>query len=224
MKNKLEVTKISIQALADKFFTVPNTIIRLCKKMDYVGFSELKNTLRAELSLMDTMEHEEDCCHHIINIKKTIDLMDYELLEKINILMAKSSRTVFFTLGDNVNIIQGAIKELSLQSKHILFHPLKHDVLYDLTTFTSQDILFLVSLSGSNPELIELATLAKAKGAKVIALTHFENNPLQKVADLHLYCYAPQVNVYNYNVTDKTPLLLVLRALTENFWHLRGAY
>lgn len=39
----------SVQKVAEDLFTVPNTIVRLSKKLGYKGFSDLKFSLRAEL-------------------------------------------------------------------------------------------------------------------------------------------------------------------------------
>ncbi len=45
-KNKDKVLSQSIQDTAEQLYTVPNTIVRLSKKLGYNGFSELKFELK----------------------------------------------------------------------------------------------------------------------------------------------------------------------------------
>ncbi len=224
IKYKPEIVNISIKDLAAKFFTVPNTIVRLAKKLDYSGFVELKNAIKAELSEADYIEYDNQRYGHNINIQKTLDLIDYQLLDKLSTLIVKSHTTLIFTLGDNIRVTQGVIKEASLMAHNIEFCTYPHDTRYKLEFFTPQDVLFLISFSGYKPEVLEFAKIAKEKGAQVIALTHFSENELQKLADYSLYCFSPPLVINNFNMIDKTPLLLVLRALTENIWRKTGLY
>ncbi|MDD9323444.1 MurR/RpiR family transcriptional regulator, partial [Pediococcus acidilactici] len=47
--HQAEVVNMKIVTLAERFFTVPNTITRFCRKLGYGGFTELKVELRHEL-------------------------------------------------------------------------------------------------------------------------------------------------------------------------------
>jgi len=49
-----------------------------------------------------------------------------------------------------------------------------------------QDCLWALSTSGSSPNVIKAAKLAKKLGAKVIAFTGRKNSPLEKIADVCL--------------------------------------
>lgn len=218
-KHKPQVVKLSIKALANKFFTVPNTILRLSKKMGYDGFSELKNSLKAELSQSDYISYENERQGYSLNIKKTLNLIDYEMLDRIVDHIHKARRIIFYGVGDTISICQIAVKELSLKNPNVTFclHP--HDMIYTLHTVTEHDILFLVSLSGETKSILEIAELAHSKNCQIVSLTHIQENSLEKLATYHLYCYSPTIKVNDFNVTDKTPLLLVLRALTEHYWN-----
>ncbi|XOS93558.1 MurR/RpiR family transcriptional regulator [Brevibacillus laterosporus] len=50
LKNKEEAVNLSIQNLAAKHFTVPNTITRLSKKLGYEGYSQMKISLKEEIN------------------------------------------------------------------------------------------------------------------------------------------------------------------------------
>ncbi|WP_188404349.1 hypothetical protein [Fictibacillus barbaricus] len=63
---------------------------------------------------------------------------------------------------------------------------------------------------------------SQKRGVRLISLTHFNNNFLQDHAEVNLYCYSPAKKLNEYNVTDKTPVMLVLRALAEYYWQAHG--
>lgn len=51
LKHKEEVSQTKIVILSQKFYTVPNTITRFCKKLGYDNFSEFKINLKQELAI-----------------------------------------------------------------------------------------------------------------------------------------------------------------------------
>ncbi|KPD00994.1 hypothetical protein LR69_00775 [Geobacillus sp. BCO2] len=70
--------------------------------------------------------------------------------------------------------------------------------------------------------MLEAVAAAKQNGAFVISLTHFCPNSLADLADFRLYCWAPKQLLNKYDVTDRTSLYLVLRALSERYWRTYG--
>lgn len=67
---------------------------------------------------------------------------------------------------------------------------------------------------------MEMVEEAKKREITTISLTHFTRNPLQKMAQINLYCYAPRKELNGYNVTDHTPVMIVLQALSQIYWKL----
>ena len=49
-----------------------------------------------------------------------------------------------------------------------------------------KDLLFAISSSGSTKEILDCATLARGRGARVVALTNFAKSPLTEMADFVL--------------------------------------
>ena len=47
-KNKEHISDLKITYLARQFYTYPNTITRLCHKLGYTGFSDLKSSIKNE--------------------------------------------------------------------------------------------------------------------------------------------------------------------------------
>lgn len=48
LENMERIMTMSIQSLAENVYTVPNTIVRLSRKIGYDGFSHMKNAIKNE--------------------------------------------------------------------------------------------------------------------------------------------------------------------------------
>lgn len=78
-------------------------------------------------------------------------------------------------------------------------------------------VFFFISVSGQTQAILNMAELAKAQGHKVISLTNLRDNPLAKIADIALYFYTT-IEYYDKNeVTDKTPLMIIMRSLFRRY-------
>lgn len=214
LKNKEESVTLSIQYLAMKLYTVPNTITRLSKKLGYDGYSQMKISLKEEIQ--QEAEPSEDSL--TFNINKTIDLIDQDKLALITKMIQEVRRVLFFAVGDTAPFCEMMVKNLKVVGKHAEYYYHRHEMLHEVKHLETIDVLFLISLSGETPQVLDIAELAKQRGVRLISLTHFNQNSLQQMADVNLFCYSPDKKFNEYNITDKTPVMLVLQALAEFYW------
>ncbi|MCM3214546.1 MurR/RpiR family transcriptional regulator [Niallia taxi] len=214
LQNKKDFTTDSIQTSANALYTVPNTITRLSKKLGYDSFSHLKNSMKDELQAGELSEQH----HSLAFIKKTYDLIDRPLLEKIVKKLGLAKNILFYGAGDSADFCGMMVRNLRVIGKSSVYLSHRHEIFHMLNSMTKQDILLLISLSGETPFVLEIAEFAKERGVQTISLTHFKQNSLQKLADYNLYCFSPRRLKNGYNITDKTPLMIVLQALSEHYW------
>ncbi|HWO78720.1 MAG TPA: MurR/RpiR family transcriptional regulator [Bacillus sp. (in: firmicutes)] len=214
IKNKEKAVTLSIQHLAAKLYTVPNTITRLSKKLGYDGFSHMKNSLKEELHNQE--EAEEDSLSFLVH--KTIGLLDQDKLAFVTKMIQEADHVLFFAVGDTSPLCDVMVKNLKIVGKSSAFYMHRHDMVHEINKLNSDDVLFLISLSGETSQVLDMAKLAKEKGVRLISLTHFDRNSLQQMADVNLYCYSPRKTLNGYNITDKTPAMIVLRVLSEYMW------
>jgi DNA-binding MurR/RpiR family transcriptional regulator len=213
-QNKELVVAKSIQHLAATLFTVPNTITRLSKKLGYDGFSQLKNSLKDEL---DTAKNaDEDSSYYYI--QKTFELLDMERIETIARMIHEAKHVLFFGVGDTADFCEMMVRHLRVAGKASEFSLHRHEMLHMMEQMTKQDVLFLISLSGETQQVLEMAEKAKEKGISIVSLTHFSRNSLEKAASINLYCYAPKKMKNGYTITDRTPAMIVLQALSQFYW------
>ncbi|MEW4221378.1 MurR/RpiR family transcriptional regulator [Rossellomorea marisflavi] len=204
----------SIQTVAANVFTVPNTITRLSKKLGYDGFSHMKSSLKEELE--SPGETPEDDSHSLI--QKTFEILDKERMEEAARLLVDSKQIQLFGVGDSSDLCEMVARNFRVVGKPTHHHVHRHEILHSLDQMNHQSILFLISLSGETPLVIEAATKAKERNIPMITLTHFTKNTLQSMAAINLYCYAPKKTKNGYNITARTPVMVVLEMLSHHFW------
>lgn len=212
-ENKDKVLNLSIQKLAENLFTVPNTIVRLSRKLGYEGFSELKSALRLE-----EINENEDFSSISKNIKKTYEIIDEETIDKICRKFKESKDIFFYGVGDSLPFCEMMAKNLKCVGKRAEFFTHRHDMLYSIDNLGSKDLVFIISNSGETGQILEVAQKAKEHEAFIISLTHLCENSLVKLSLINLYCWAPKQKINNYDVTDRISLMIVLRKLNEHYW------
>jgi DNA-binding MurR/RpiR family transcriptional regulator len=214
LKNKQDFVHQSIQSLAANFFTVPNTITRLSKKLGYDGFSQLKNSMKEELK-PSLPPQEEGIYHHI---QKTFELIDMERIETTAKLIHDAKRALFFAVGDTTVFCEMMVRNLRVAGKTAEFSVHRHEMIHMIDQMNQHDVLFLISFSGETKQILEMAELAKQKESNIISLTHFSRNSLQETAAINLFCYAPKKIKNGYNISDRTPAMIVLQTLSQYYW------
>ncbi|MDY4761578.1 MurR/RpiR family transcriptional regulator [Streptococcus thoraltensis] len=215
-KNKEEVSRQKITALADQFYTVPNTLTRLCHKLGYEGFVDLKNNLKQELLSKKSQVYLETDSY----IFETIKSIDDKRLKKCITVFKKSKAVTFFAVGQT-----GELTKICTNNFYA-FDPKFNFLEYPNTVnqkigLAKDEAFFFVSLSGESKETIKLAKKAKSKNQTVISLTGMTKNSLSQIADISLYCYLKEENIDGYDITDKTPIMIVLNRLFHLFLELK---
>ncbi|WP_040203548.1 MurR/RpiR family transcriptional regulator [Neobacillus jeddahensis] len=212
-QNKQSFVSQSIQSLAANLYTVPNTITRLSKKLGYDGFSHLKNSIKEEL---ESTKAPEDSSYSLI--QKTFELIDMERIETTAKILHDAKHVLFFGVGDTADFCEIMVRNLRVGGKTAIHYIHRHETVHMIDQMNQQDVLFLISLSGETPQTLEIAKRASEKGIPIISLTHFTRNSLQEVAVINLYCFTPKKIKNGYNITDRTPIMILLQALSQYYW------
>lgn len=135
-------------------------------------------------------------------------------------LINEAKYVLFFGVGDNADFCNLMVRNLRVVGKNTYFFLHRYENLRLIQEMGPKDVLFLISLSGKTPQVMEMVEEAKKREITTMSLTHFTRNPLQKMAQINLYCYAPRKELNGYNVTDHTPVMIVLQALSQIYWKL----
>ncbi len=195
-------SRLSIRELAAETYTSASSIIRLCQKLDFKGYKELRAALIYETAVREKENHreisdlsKEDSLEDIIekvtlrniaSLKSTAQNLDPKHLRDCLDLIEKARVIHLFGLGTSLL----AAKDLSLKLIRInrlcMIQDEWHVQLLMAKNITMQDVAILFSYSGMTQEMIQCAALIKESGAKLISVCGFEKSTIAKMADYNL--------------------------------------
>ena len=170
------------------------------------------------------IKNSKDFYLEYINQKNTVlQNIDFKELNKIIILLKKcfKNNNIVYTCGNggsssladhfacdfikqSNNKTNLQVKSISLTSNFSLISAIANDINYDqIFSFQIEklckknDVLFLFSVSGNSPNLVEAIKKAKKIGVKTISFTGFNGGKLAKLSDLNL-----NFPIANYGIVE----------------------
>ena len=170
------------------------------------------------------IKNSKDFYLEYINQKNTVlQNIDFKELNKIIILLKKcfKNNNIVYTCGNggsssladhfacdfikqSNNKTNLQVKSISLTSNFSLISAIANDISYDeIFSFQieklckKKDVLFLFSVSGNSPNLVEAIKKAKKIGVKTISFTGFNGGKLAKLSDLNL-----NFPIANYGIVE----------------------
>ena len=199
--HKKEVIDMSIHDLAKAVFVSTATISRLCKKLDFEGFSDLKYFLKQLLKKQDEKKNEPmpsfvDMLEEELNdIVKTVMEIDQSMVDEVVELMKQDYHIHFFAKGLTDIVFDYAARHLLSLSKYATRYDDTHIAYAQARNFGPKDMVFLASMSGETEQVLRVAQIAKAKNAKVVTFTASKASTLSNIGD------------YNFNIVNTVPPL-----------------
>ena len=88
-----------------------------------------------------------------------------------------------------------------------------HVQIANVSAITPEDVLIVISHSGTSRETIEIARVAKSRGARVITMTRPAENPLTALSDFRLYTVADEEKARISSITARDAQLLLVDLL-----------
>ena len=201
--NPTQVGKLTIRELAQANFVSTTTIMRLCQKLGFSGYSELVYYCKQLLSTAekshqlksDENEVAEPLFDQFLaNYLKTFTLISDERRQAFADLI--NSKNSFFIYGAGFSHIfsEYISKRLQLIGKDASgLSDSKNIFINNASRYT---VFIAISRSGETEQVVEKARIAKSIGMKIVAFTRASANPLAELADIHFPIYDDAVNYH----------------------------
>lgn len=233
LENKKEVLYMSITDLADVCDVGESSIFRFCKTMDLKGYQEFKIALAhsvshgeetpqisGEITMQDSIP---ELASKILSTNVSALTETFNLIHEQDLSMAidhfiRADRITFFGVGASLmTAMEAKNKFLRITNKTECSMD-SHLQIMSAALMTENDVAVLISYSGSTKDTIEVARVAKERGAKIIAITRFAKSPLTSFADITLLCGANEGPLQGGSLSAKISQLYLLDLLyTEYF-------
>lgn len=205
LENPKDIVHFSITELADSSSVSDATVFRLCNKLGYKGYQDLKINLA--YAVVEPMENiyeeinESDDMYmimhkmissNIYSLENTVKINKQEELEKALSLILNAGQLLFYGMGGSGSLANDACHKFIRTGIKCLAHTDSHWQAMASALAEKNDVIIAFSHSGSNKELIESIEIGKKRGVKVIAITANAKSPISKVADVILISYGKE--------------------------------
>ena len=212
-----DILRMSINDLAILSYSSTSTIVRLCKKLGYKGFTEFKLTYVSEFSLfLEQQEHLKDIpftpkssLNDVVSrlpmiyqkaIDETRTMLDYDVLLRCIKHIQNSKHIGIYGTGLNFDLAkmyqykfeEVGIPAIAYDSTH--WQHLSRLKLHDIPSFA-----ILISLTGTNPIIIDTAKRMHSLGIPTLSISGRDNDKLSTLCteNIRIIDVANTLELYN---------------------------
>lgn len=172
-----------------------------------------------DAQLDDTLspDHYDASALLMTTINGTQNNLSPEAVDKASELMHKARQVYCLGQGGSMYIANDICARFACISTKFRTAGDSHMQLITASLMTPEDVVLFVSYSGATRDMLETLRAAKAAGAKIILLTHYEDSPGAKLADIVLLCGAQESPLDSGNIPVKVALLYVAEVLVLRY-------
>lgn len=186
-----ELVYMSITELASRLKVAEATVVRFCKKLGYNGFQDFKLSLSKELGTVarsDMSSVVKRIAQQMTDaITETSYSLQYDKCLEIAGFLVGADKIGAFGVGNSSVTAMEIGNVLARIGINVTVTPDPHMQAMITSNMTDRDIVFLISVSGSTKDIIDVAEIAKANGVKIVVITCYDRSPLAKFGDYVLF-------------------------------------
>ena len=213
-----ELEKISSRQLAELTYTSPATVVRICQKLGFSGYSEFKIKYLQEVNQTPRMDQinrtnpitSEDSLHRIVNkvaaleitaIEQTKKGIDLDQLNRVSELLNQATCIDFYAFDNNLHLAKNACSHFLYAGKQAVIHDSSNAQFMQAFASVEGHVAIIISRTGENPMLYRIANVLHERKIPLLVLTESRHSSLAKISTEHLYLY----NVHRF--TDMGTIL-----------------
>lgn len=221
------LSQCSLSEVAKHLDVGEATFIRFCRTLGFKGYTDFKLELAIELAtqnqgkgvLLDTDVSEADTSKDIANklknsldsaITETIDLLDFDVLEKVVEELRKAKRIFLFGVGSSGLTAEDAkhkLMRIGLQTDAVTNN---HFMYMQAALVKEGDLVIGISHSGYSEEVVKSLRFSRANKATTVAITHNLRSPVTEEANYVLINGNRQGHMQGDSIGTKMSQLFVL--------------
>ncbi len=195
LANQDKLISMSISELADSSSVSQSAAVRFCKKLGFEGTKQFRVFLNSVM-LMEESKASSCTLHDsdgeifqktldiaLASLRRSFESTSSDNLASIADLIKKSSNILVFGIGGSAIAASYMCSELRRLGKMVFGYSDIYTIRTFRAHFSPSDLLFFVSRSGENEDLIRLAEYAKKNGAVIAVISSDPSSTLCKTAD-----------------------------------------
>lgn len=205
----------TLKTVAAALYVSPNTIVRLAKKLEFKGYSELKMAVVLD-RMQKPLSRKQDGLTLKEQIEQTDALLSDEIVEKIVTILHHSQHVYFFACGPSKYPCEEMKEKLRICGIEASLYYEPHVMKQRAKQLKNGDTLVVVSLSGETKTPLEAMKIAKITEATIVSLTGFSQNSISKLADYSLYTFYEELRLNEMDVSSRLGIYYVLNYLFDS--------
>ena len=232
-----EAQYLSISSLARECNVAEATVFRFCRALGFDGYHEMRIAL-AQANATGTPSSQRELqpgattaelCEHayarfLTAISGTQNALSTEAVDEAVHLMQEARQVFCLGQGGSMLLANDICARFASLSTKFRTAGDSHLQLLTASLMNEADVVLFVSYSGATRDMMETLRTAKAAGAKIILLTHYEDSPGALLADVVLLCGAQESPLDSGSIPIKAAFLyvgevLVLRYMLDDPAH-----
>lgn len=194
---------MGIKELSKSAYTSPATIVRLCSKIGFGGYKEFRQSLAAEVEVInrtlsgdDSEISSRDSLNEIVDkvthkniqsLEMTRHLQDLDTLEKCVTLLDSSKSIGLFGVGAGLVVARDAYMKLLRINKPCVFNDDWHNQLLQAQNMTGDDLALVISYSGRTREVLDCVRVLRRNSCPIVAITQNDSSPLAQMSTYNIY-------------------------------------
>lgn len=208
LKHIGQINGLKISQISNDLYIAPNSVIRLCKKLGYSGFTQMKYAM-ANAHQKDEKLEQEHWHSSIDIINQTYKLNQQHTIEDVVRLLRDTDQLVFFGLGLSRFPAEELAKKLRYLGKMVFVPDDRDNCIQYANNLKKGQTAFFFSCSGNTDIITKLVHIAKTKNIPIISLTGISQNMLTNYSDYKLYAYINKIEYQGADISSRTGFYFV---------------
>lgn len=232
--HKVDAQYMSITTLSEECGVAEATISRFCRALGYAGYNEFKLALAkasgaspddGDVGLYGRIEPGDSVTDmakklyaaDVAAITQTLALIDDGAVRRAVELLRAARRVYCFGQGGSLVIAMEAWARFITAAPQFQSIEDAHMQAMAAALAAPEDVILFFSYSGATRDMLDVLRPARARGAKVILVTHFAKSPAASFADVLLLCGSKEGPLQSGSVAAKMGLLFIIDVLFNEY-------
>ena len=225
-----EAQYLSISSLARECNVAEATVFRFCRALGFDGYHEMRIAL-AQANATGTMSSQRELqpgastetlfeyasARLFTAINGTQNALSVEAVDEAARMLREAKQVFCFGQGGSMLLANDICARFASLSTKFRTSGDSHLQLLTASLMNEADVVLFISYSGATRDMMETLRTAKAAGAKIILLTHYEDSPGASLADVVLRCGAQESPLDSGGIPIKVAVLYVGEVLVLRY-------
>lgn len=230
LMSEKEIVKLTSDKVAEKAGCGQSTVIRFSQKLGYSSFKDLVLDLGKDNAAAATsrLDYGDELSETMLKIKNMYDLSLEDILsanEETQIceaveMMSNADSILCYGIKSSYSMASLMYYRLIETGMPVFKSDNIQEAVAVVRSLKKNDVIFVVSLSGENEEVIPVLNIAKKREVKILSVTStgMRDNTIRKMSDVGLRCGTNEVHTRRFNLINRTAQLYLIDCIFILLW------